>query len=146
GAVLGPFMAVEAGLAARHDFIEIAAEGNGEVELGQIAPAAILAGVALARRDIAIFIAARLGPQAVQGEIGGFKAVGALTAAVGFARAEFGEGGLPIDREDILGAAIGGRGWRRCRFVDTALGVGGAGAAFDGYPTAVRCRAGDDNP
>src|SRR5690606_38612199 len=89
---------------------------------------------------------AGLGPEAVQGEVGGFKAVGALVAALGLARAQLAKGGLPVDGENVLRAAIGwwwGRGRGR---VNAAFGVGGAGAAIDGDPATIGLGAGDDDP
>src|SRR5690606_19901422 len=58
GAVLGPFVAIQARQAAGHDLFELAAKGHGQVDAGEIAPAAVLAGIAFAWGDIAILIVA----------------------------------------------------------------------------------------
>src|SRR5690606_8724487 len=104
------------------------------------------AGVAFTGGDVAILIVARLRPETMQGEVGSLKTVRALVAALARARAQFAEGGLPVDREDILGAAIGWRSglwrWR----IHAALGIGGAGATIDLDPPPLRLGAGHDDP
>src|SRR5690606_7041662 len=138
-AVLDPFVAVEAGLAAGHGGVEVAALGQGEVERRQVAPAAVEAGPAVALGNTAIFAAARLRPEAVQGEIGGLEAVLPLGPAFACVRRGFAEGRLPVDREDILGAAIGRLGGRGAF---TGRGGRRAGAASDRHPAALRLGTG----
>ena len=61
--MLDPFMAVEAGLAAGHDLIQLATLGDGQVQCGQVAPAAVAASPDVALGDIAIFVVAWLRPE-----------------------------------------------------------------------------------
>ena len=141
--MLGPFVPVETGLAAGHDFIQVATLGDGEVEQGQIKPTTVAAGPDVALGDPAIFIAARLRPEAMQGEVGGFETVLALVPAFDGAGGCLAKGGLPIDGQHVLGAAIGLL--RRGRFVSRRQGDIG-GAAIDLYPAARRFCTGNDEP
>jgi len=54
-----------------HGLFQRGARGRLQVGCGQLLPAVRLVGVDIARIDAAIGVAARLRPQAVQGEVGG---------------------------------------------------------------------------
>ncbi|BAB48944.1 mlr1610 [Mesorhizobium japonicum MAFF 303099] len=143
GAVLDPFMPFQLGGRARHHLIKLLAGTGVQIDRRQVLPVSRIVVGLVACRHLAIEIAVRLRPQAMQGEVGGVELARVLRPAFGLARLGLAKSRLPAQREDIFGFSRGGRlalsaRCRRHRRRTAAREM----AASDLHPAALRIGAG----
>lgn len=93
--MLDPFMSFQIGLGARHHLVEFRSRIRIEVDRRQVPPVSRIVVGLVAGRHLAIEIAVRLRPQAMQGEMRRFEPRRGLRLAFGLVGLGFAEGRLP---------------------------------------------------
>jgi hypothetical protein len=74
--VLDPFVALEKRLSAGHYLLEMLADNSAQRHSGQVFPIMAPVGLDDISEDLAVLLAARLGPKAVKREMGGIETQG----------------------------------------------------------------------